>query len=387
MHGVTIELFCCSGGMAEGFRRAGITFDWSFDQDPNAVASYTHNLGRAPVQMDVRDLLRMARGGWSPGPVRLLVADPPCVPWSRAGKRLGTADERDMLVETADLIAVLRPRAYLIGNVPGLTDSGQWHVVQDVIGGLAKYGYCVRDYGEFDAADYGVPQHRVRPFWYGHLSGPCIRWPEPTHTDPAHLATLRLPGTGSPLKRWVTCRDALSHLPLEELGRPVRMRCADGQQRKSRAQGMRVGDADRVGATLTAKASRVGAGEAHVLGWPWGPATTIVCDKRIGSPGHHGGTAWTSAPNAIVLSERAATWPFAAAAWLGSAAGGSVAAAGAMLHSALADSTRVSRISCAIEGFSARYAIVLSRPCPSFSPLKLARYGTVISPSYTSRRR
>lgn len=30
---MNIELFSCSGGMAEGFRRAGIEFDLVFDKD------------------------------------------------------------------------------------------------------------------------------------------------------------------------------------------------------------------------------------------------------------------------------------------------------------------------------------------------------------------
>lgn len=124
-----------------------------------------------------------------------------------------------MLEPTCELIALLRPRAYLIGNVPGLQDSTSWHAVQEHIGGLARHGYCVADYAQLDAADYGVPQHRVRPFWFGHLAGPCIRWPAPTHGAPT--TELAIPGCG--LKPWVTCRDALSHLPLKDLGRPVRM--------------------------------------------------------------------------------------------------------------------------------------------------------------------
>jgi site-specific DNA-cytosine methylase len=215
-----IELNGCSGGMAEGFRRAGITFTWCFDWDPDACASYERNLGHRPVRMDIGDLVRMARGGWSPGEVDLLVADPPCTPWSRAGKRQGTADERDMLEETCELIALLRPRCFLIGNVPGLQDSTSWHVVQRVIGGLGRHGYCVADYQQLDAADYGVPQRRIRPFWFGHLAGPCLVWPAPTHAAPS--PTLALGGLG--LKPWVTCRQALAHLPPEEMGRPVRLR-------------------------------------------------------------------------------------------------------------------------------------------------------------------
>lgn len=216
---MNLEVFSCSGGLAAGFRRAGIEFDLVFDRDPDACASYEANLGQRPVQMDARDLVRMVRAGWRLPVVDLLVADPPCTPWSRAGKRKGLADERDMLEETAELIALLRPRAYLIGNIPGLDDKPNLRVVQRVIGGLAKHGYCVVDYANLDAADYGVPQRRARPFWFGHLDGPCIRWPAPTHGDPARAA---LPGLG--LRPWVTCREALAHLPFEELGRPVRMK-------------------------------------------------------------------------------------------------------------------------------------------------------------------
>lgn len=61
-----IELFGCAGGMALGFRRAGIEFDWAFDWDADACASYEVNLGHRPVQMDARDVLRLVESGWRP---------------------------------------------------------------------------------------------------------------------------------------------------------------------------------------------------------------------------------------------------------------------------------------------------------------------------------
>jgi DNA-cytosine methyltransferase len=217
---LNIELFPCSGGMADGFRRAGVTFDLSFDADPNACNSYEANLGHRPVQMDVRDLLRMVDLGWMPDAVDLLMADPPCTPWSCAGKRKGTEDKRDMLTTTVELIERLRPRAWFIANVPGLDHADNWtKTVQPLIGGMAKrQRYCV-DYASLDAADFGVPQRRVRPFWFGHREDtPCINWPQQTHCAPPVL-----PGCG--LKPWVTCRDALmaSGIPKEEWGRPVRV--------------------------------------------------------------------------------------------------------------------------------------------------------------------
>jgi site-specific DNA-cytosine methylase len=367
---VNLELFSCSGGMAEGFRRAGIRFDFVFDKDPDACASYAQNLGHAPIQMDVHDLLAMVRGGWSPGPINLLVADPPCTPWSRAGKRQGLADERDMLRETAELIALLKPREYLIGNVPGLLDASSWGVVQDVIGGLARQGYCVDDYACLDAADFGVPQHRVRPFWFGHRGGPCISWPVRTHCSPTEAAQTPFPGF-EPLKPWVTCRQALSPLAPADLGRPVRLRWTDADRRNgSRMSGHVTVGGDDVSPTITREGNdaaidsrlvgrwkhgghlpsrvdepaltvtaagqssasavllldakhpisspdepsktvcakdRGGAQGGRAMEWPWDiPSTTICTNERQPPPGRRRGESQRGHPNAIVLSERAA---------------------------------------------------------------------------------
>lgn len=286
---MNLELFSCSGGMAEGFRRAGIRFDFVFDYDADACASYEKNLGHAPVRIDVHDLLLMVRGGWRPGPVELLVADPPCTPWSRAGKRLGLDDERDMLRETAELIALLRPATYLIGNVPGLQDASSWGVVQEVIGGLSRHGYCVDDYVQLDAADFGVPQHRIRPFWFGHLEGRCVRWPTRTHCSPSEARQVLLPGL-EPLRPWVTCRDALGHLSLEDLGRPVRLRWKETDNHRATTP-------DEPAKTLTKNTHSDGSllreAEGHPIARPEGVAPTI----RGGGSGH-------SAPQVVLAESR-----------------------------------------------------------------------------------
>jgi site-specific DNA-cytosine methylase len=107
----------------------------SFDWDADACESYERNVGSRPIQIDVRELLRAVRAGWRPTErVDLLVADPPCAPWSRTGSGLGTYDERDLVEKTVEFIRLLRPRAHLIANVPGLDDGPNWHVVQRTIG-------------------------------------------------------------------------------------------------------------------------------------------------------------------------------------------------------------------------------------------------------------
>lgn len=355
---MNLEFFSCSGGMAEGFKLAGISFDLVFDKDTDACDSYHHNLGQRPIQMDVRDLLRMAELGWNPGPVELLVADPPCTPWSRAGKLLGTKDPRDALEATCRLIALLRPSCYLIGNVPGLEDAPNNAVVRRTISALASEGYCTADFAVLDVADFGVPQHRIRPFWFGHRSGPCIRWPNATHGDPAHLAGPRLPGFDA-LPAWVTCREALSHLSDKEIGKPVKLRWrqSEGAGSKPRASvddepagvvttrcngdgnvvypNHRPTDLDEPAKTLTANTHSDGAllvnskhppsdldapsmaicardrggaqgGLALVMEWPWdAPATTLQRDDRIAGPSHHTGSNMSTI-HAIKISEKAA---------------------------------------------------------------------------------
>jgi DNA-cytosine methyltransferase len=208
--------------MAEGFRRAGLPISMAFDWDDDACASYDANFGHRPIQVDVRDLLRLLEAGASLGHVDLLVADPPCTPWSRAGKRQGLDDERDMLRATVDLVRAIRPSAFLIANVPGLADEPNWPVVQRTIGSLESR-YAI-DFARLDAASYGVPQHRVRPFWYGRdRNTPPIVWSARTHGSPSECSRTNL-RLDEPLRPWITCREALGHLAPEERGSPVRLR-------------------------------------------------------------------------------------------------------------------------------------------------------------------
>ena len=420
-----IEAFSCSGGLAKGFQTAGIDFDMVIEIEKEHYDSYEHNIGHRPICMDIRDLLRMLQDGWRPQKrVRIFTADPPCVAFSRSGLRLGTKDPRDMVAQTCEVIRLLRPDVFLIGNVPGLDDGPNLPIVQKHIGSLAFDGYCVADFVRLNASSYGVPQHRIRPLWYGHRAGPCIQWPEPTHGDPLECTDqLTLPGVRA-LLPWVTCGTALAHLKGDDLGRPVKLRrrtdaAQDGEEftiqdrrggidglntldapsktvlknthgngailkindkhaparedapaptlgakdrgqsanvlqftdnhrpsyadepamvvragdgggavramvlehettiapkrgrlrdRGRTGQGNRVGSRDEPRATVTAKASRVGAGAAHVLAWPWDrPSTTVQADDRLAPPGHHDETyATRSLPNAVVLSEKAA---------------------------------------------------------------------------------
>lgn len=284
------EIFSCAGGMGEGFRRAGIEFQFAFDRSSDACDSYEANLGHRPVQMDVNDLLRLARDGWRPPPLDLVVADPPCTPWSVAGKMQGLEDERDCMRATIELIRRWRPRAYLIGNVPGLDSAKNRPVMDELLAPLARDGYCVKDFVRLNAADFGVAQCRRRPFWFGHLGGTCIVWPTPTHHNP-QKAPLLTP--------WVTSREALAVLPASEWGQPRWLR------RRQQHPMTKLNEPAR---TVTCHDTR----EGNHLEWPWDrPATTVCARPEIGPPGRRdlgeaGKGSQVTHPNSVRLSERAA---------------------------------------------------------------------------------
>lgn len=289
---MNIELFGCSGGMAAGFLKAGIEFDFVVDRDPDACASYKANLGHQPVQGDVYDFYSGTLGfvpenatdahlaGFScrGKDVDLIVADPPCKPWSTAGKRLGLADPNDCMAVTVNIICALRPRTYLIGNVPGLGGVANLAVQRQILTPLLAVGYCTADFQRLDAVNYGVPQFRKRPFWFGHLTGPCLTWPAPTNCDPKQLCTGTLPGLRR-LEPWITCRQALSHLPQKAWGSPVILRwAADSDHRASTI--------DEPAKTQTTNPNSDGClvvTNAHPPSYLDQPAN-VVCAKDYGGP-------------------------------------------------------------------------------------------------------
>lgn len=236
---INVELNSCMGGMARGFQLAGVHFDIAVDYNANACDSYQRNIGHRPVQVDIKQIAALLTSKVAPidptlrhllsrlrsEPIGLFVADPPCTPWSMAGARRGLADDRDLLRETVEIIIALRPEAAIIGNVPGLDKGDNWRnvVVPVIQKPLAEAGYHM-DYQSFDAADFGTPQRRHRPFWFFHRAdAPCINWPTATHAPPPVL-----PGCGQ--LPWVTVGAALEAVfgPREswgeEVGRSVRLR-------------------------------------------------------------------------------------------------------------------------------------------------------------------
>ena len=174
-----ITLFAGAGGADLGMRAAGVQHlacveGW-------ATACETLKAAGFPaVNAWIGEGGALPAWQWEGGAVDLLWASPPCQPYSAAGKRLGADDPRDGWPATLEAIRTVRPRWVIIENVGGAPVES-W--AADLGGSMFRAGlYAHVSYRTLDAADWGLPSHRVRQFL---VAGPKpYRWPEPTHCGP-----------------------------------------------------------------------------------------------------------------------------------------------------------------------------------------------------------
>lgn len=91
----------------------------------------------------------------------LLTGGFPCQPFSHAGRRKGTADDRYLWPPMRDAIALFRPRWVIAENVAGLASWNDGLVLETVCSDLEKEGYEVCPF-VIPACSVGAPHKRDR---------------------------------------------------------------------------------------------------------------------------------------------------------------------------------------------------------------------------------
>ena len=284
----SVELFAGAGGLGMGLTLAGFRHHAVIERDQWACDTIRRNQARGhelvagwPLwQGDVRDFDFASISG----PIDVVAGGPPCQPFSMGGRHKGHDDARDMFPAFAEAVRRLRPRAFIVENVKGLTRFGFADYFSYIMTRLA-FPEIVRARGEVwtdharrlrrretsghrsgltygvsshvvNAADYGAPQKRERVFIIGFRHDTGIgearwRFPAATHSRATLLADQR--GSGDYWNRhrvtrpdcarighaasrcrndretgrqiaWRTVRDALSGLPDPEFD-PEAARC------------------------------------------------------------------------------------------------------------------------------------------------------------------
>ncbi|MCF3627693.1 DNA cytosine methyltransferase [Thalassospiraceae bacterium LMO-SO8] len=270
----SVELFAGAGGLGMAVAHSGFKAAAVIERDRWACDTIRENKARGHKSVtqwplfagDVREFDYSSLEGT----IDLVTGGPPCQPFSLGGRHRNRLDDRDMFPEAIRAVRELRPKAFVIENVKGLTRATFANYTQYIQLQL-KHPELVIGRGESwidhlhrlereetggvagglhynvvmevkNAADFGVPQKRERVFIVGFRNDTGVRWsfPNETHSHDALLwsqwrdgvywdlhrvakkdrpeggrgqqRALKLSGKPN-LDAWRTVRDALSDLP------------------------------------------------------------------------------------------------------------------------------------------------------------------------------
>lgn len=168
-----IDLFCGCGGLTAGLKKAGFRVLAAVDIDPLSIKTYRANHRKVNVseadirELDPMDLLKAVN--LKQGDLDLLAGCPPCQGFSTLRTLNGAVDVKDprndLLLEFQRFVEVLRPRAIMMENVPGLAEDDRFVAFCKRMKELGYLG----DHRILNAADYGVPQRRRRLIYLAGL--------------------------------------------------------------------------------------------------------------------------------------------------------------------------------------------------------------------------
>lgn len=200
-----VDLFSGAGGLSKGFTDAGYKVLIGVDIDDAALKTFKANhKDSEALKLDLSDhsnidviVDHLSRKGVGKNELDVLVGGPPCQGFSIAGPR-NLDDKRNRLyLAMVKLAELLRPKAILLENVPGLIQTNEGIGAKRIVKDFAAIGYNMVPQLMY-APDFGVPQIRKRVFFVGlRDSEEPFEFPKPVCRP----------------DEYVTCEEAIDDLP------------------------------------------------------------------------------------------------------------------------------------------------------------------------------
>jgi len=164
-----ISLFSGAGGSALGYKLGGFKELLGIDIDETACNTFQHNF-LAPVwnrdirTVEVTEVLQYLE--LEVGQLDVLDSSPPCVGFSICGRRDIGDKRNDLFLETVRFIEGLRPKVFLIENVPGLMTGKMKGKFNRIVRRLRFTDYKLK-WKSVNSIYYNVPQSRQRLIFLG----------------------------------------------------------------------------------------------------------------------------------------------------------------------------------------------------------------------------
>jgi DNA (cytosine-5)-methyltransferase 1 len=166
-----VSLFAGCGGFCEGAELAGFEVAVAVEWDKYACMTYRDNFPKTPLfEGDIHDFLRPGsdhEARYKLTDIDLVFGGPPCQGFSQIGPRDLLDDRNGLYREFARVVRHLKPRMFLMENVPNLLLMEKGHFRDAILAHFAELGYGNTTYVKLSAADFGVPQTRERVFFFG----------------------------------------------------------------------------------------------------------------------------------------------------------------------------------------------------------------------------
>ena len=216
-----IDLFAGAGGMTLGFSEIfGQPFKsiWANDFNKYCVESYNANFGSHCIAGDIVDILNDPKTDIPKADV--VIGGPPCQGFSLLNKQRENDPRNQLWRPFMEIVKRSGADVFVMENVPQLLGTYEHG---EIVGFAESMGFKVWQ-DKLMAADYGVPQKRIRAFIIGcRFFNPARLFPpRKTHYNsnsgniqvglPGMLNEGYLPGC----KQWKTVRDAIGDLPPPE---------------------------------------------------------------------------------------------------------------------------------------------------------------------------
>lgn len=201
-----VDLFCGAGGFSLGFKQLGFDIVYAVDNWNPAVETYRLNNPDTEVERVDATVLPPERIPEAD----VVIGGPPCTEFS--GSKLGGGGDIQkgmaLVYRFFHFIQKLRPRWWVMENVPRLLQSLPPALPRKDLGIRQEDRFDIPKVTVLNAADFGVPQKRVRAF--------LGKYPDPVRS---HSEEGKIELNGTTYESWIPVRQALGAFP-SPLGRP-----------------------------------------------------------------------------------------------------------------------------------------------------------------------